>query len=90
MAFYALRAQKKYLMLVSVKFVTSSGAVAVRSTYHNAAGQPLKQKKKNTLNMLWLSSQIPEQSKDSLEALCRFSALLIKNDFFNVENLPWL
>lgn len=46
MAFYALRAQKKYLMLVSVKFVTSSGAVAVRSTYHNAAGQPLKQKKK--------------------------------------------
>lgn len=52
MAFYALRAQKKYLMLVSVKFVTSSGAVAVRSTYHNAAGQPLKQKKKTTLNML--------------------------------------
>lgn len=46
MAFYALRAQKKYLMLVSVKFVTSSGAVAVCSTYHNAAGQPLKQKKK--------------------------------------------
>lgn len=45
MVFYALRAQKKYLMLVSVKFVTSSGAVLVRSTYHNAAGQPLKQKK---------------------------------------------